>query len=323
MPILCSMPAQRTPLRSPLPQPPRPSTGRNLGTTNRLMPRVPAGASGSFARTRWTMFSVRSCSPALMKILVPSTRKLPSSGRHGPGADQAEVGAALRLGQAHGARPGPVGEPGQEDRLQPLVGVPRQRIVGALAQAGIDGEGEVGAGEHLVEGEVDQPRQALATPLGCGGDAGPAAGAEGRVRRLEPARRAHDAVLVAAALLVAGAVERCQLALGQPRRLLEHAVDQLGRGVLAAGQRGDRLASQQLVQDEPHVAQRGTVAVHQLRNGLPVSSMCSIRAMLAGWRISRMNERRSSASRSSSASGWVMSASAPPESTSARAPATT
>ena len=78
MPILCSMPAQRTPLRSPLPQPPLPSTGRNLGTTNRLMPRVPAGASGSFARTRWTMFSVRSCSPALMKILVPSTRKLPS-----------------------------------------------------------------------------------------------------------------------------------------------------------------------------------------------------------------------------------------------------
>ena len=36
--------------------------------------------------------------------------------------------------------------------------------------------------------------------------------------------------------------------------------------------------------------QRGAVAVHQLRSGLPVSSMCSIRAMLAGWRISRMND---------------------------------
>ena len=35
------------------------------------MPRVPAGASGSLASTRWMMFAVRSCSPALMKILVP------------------------------------------------------------------------------------------------------------------------------------------------------------------------------------------------------------------------------------------------------------
>ena len=35
------------------------------------MPRVPAGASGRRASTRCTMFSVRSCSPAEMKILVP------------------------------------------------------------------------------------------------------------------------------------------------------------------------------------------------------------------------------------------------------------
>ena len=149
------------------------------------MPRVPAGASGSCASTRWTMFSVRSCSPALMKILVPVDAEAAVVRRHGPGADQAEIGAALRLGQAHGARPRAVGEPGQEDRLQPLVGVQRQRVVGALAQAGIGGEGEVGAGEHLVEHEVDQLRQALAAPLGGGGDAGPAAGAEGRVGRLE------------------------------------------------------------------------------------------------------------------------------------------
>ena len=68
MPILCSMEPQPTPLRGPtLPS----SLGRNLGTRNRLMPLVPLGASGRRARTRWTMFSVRSCSPAEMKILVP------------------------------------------------------------------------------------------------------------------------------------------------------------------------------------------------------------------------------------------------------------
>ncbi len=34
-----------------------------FGTRNMEMPRVPGGASGSRASTRWTMFSVRSCSP--------------------------------------------------------------------------------------------------------------------------------------------------------------------------------------------------------------------------------------------------------------------
>ena len=173
---------------------------------------------------------------------------------HGPGANQAEVGATLRLGQAHGARPRAVGELGQEDPLQPLVGMRRERIVGAVAKAGIDGEREIGAGEHLLERDVDQFRQALAAPLGGGGDPGPAAGAERRVGRLESPRRSHDAVLVGAALLVAGAVQRRELALGKLGRLLEHAVDQLGRGLLAAWQLGERLRTQQLVQDEPHVA---------------------------------------------------------------------
>jgi hypothetical protein len=44
---------------------------RNFGTMNSEMPLVPAGASGSRASTRWTMLSVKSCSPAVMKILVP------------------------------------------------------------------------------------------------------------------------------------------------------------------------------------------------------------------------------------------------------------
>jgi hypothetical protein len=40
-----------------------PSLARNFGTRNSEMPRVPAGASGRRASTRWTMLSVRSCSP--------------------------------------------------------------------------------------------------------------------------------------------------------------------------------------------------------------------------------------------------------------------
>ncbi|MDT4830135.1 hypothetical protein FQZ97_635850 [compost metagenome] len=70
MPILCSIEPHATALRSPA----SPSAlGRNFGTMNSEMPLVPAGASGSLASTRWTMFSLMSCSPAEMKILVPDT----------------------------------------------------------------------------------------------------------------------------------------------------------------------------------------------------------------------------------------------------------
>ena len=62
---------QETPLRGPG----RPSSpGMNLGTRNNDIPRVPGGASGSFASTRCSMFSPRSCSPAEMKIFVPVMR---------------------------------------------------------------------------------------------------------------------------------------------------------------------------------------------------------------------------------------------------------
>ena len=70
MPSLCSTPMQVTSLRVP--------SGRNLGTRNRLMPFVPGGLSGVRASTRWTMFSAASCSPQVMKILVPSIRHVPS-----------------------------------------------------------------------------------------------------------------------------------------------------------------------------------------------------------------------------------------------------
>jgi hypothetical protein len=42
MPILCSMDGQLTPLRAPTPPS---ASGKNLGTMNKLMPLVPAGAS--------------------------------------------------------------------------------------------------------------------------------------------------------------------------------------------------------------------------------------------------------------------------------------
>mmetsp|Transcript_1327 Transcript_1327/g.1771 ORF Transcript_1327/g.1771 Transcript_1327/m.1771 type:complete len:288 (+) Transcript_1327:787-1650(+) len=76
MPIFFSMEPQLKLLRSPR----EPSSfTRNLGTRNMEMPFGPFGASGSLASTRWMMFSAMSCSPQVIKILVPVTLKEPSS----------------------------------------------------------------------------------------------------------------------------------------------------------------------------------------------------------------------------------------------------
>src|SRR5690554_6386744 len=76
IPIFFSMEPQLNWLRSPR----EPSSfTMNLGTRNREMPFGPLGASGSLASTRWIMFSAMSCSPQVMKILVPVTLKEPSS----------------------------------------------------------------------------------------------------------------------------------------------------------------------------------------------------------------------------------------------------
>ncbi len=45
------------------------------------MPLVPAGAPSMRASTRWMMLSVRSCSPAEMKIFWPVMAKEPSGWR--------------------------------------------------------------------------------------------------------------------------------------------------------------------------------------------------------------------------------------------------
>ena len=76
MPILCSIEPQETAFRAPS----EPSLFTIIfGTMNSDMPLVESGASGVLASTRWMMFSVRSCSPAEIKILVPVTAYEPSS----------------------------------------------------------------------------------------------------------------------------------------------------------------------------------------------------------------------------------------------------
>ena len=53
---------------------PKMVSGEWGGTMNKEMPLTVSGAPTILARTRWMMFSVRSCSPEEMKILVPVMR---------------------------------------------------------------------------------------------------------------------------------------------------------------------------------------------------------------------------------------------------------
>ena len=76
MPIFSSTALQTTPLR----RPGEPSSlTRTFGARNSEMPLTPAGAPSMRASTRWMMLSVRSCSPAEMKIFSPVIANEPSA----------------------------------------------------------------------------------------------------------------------------------------------------------------------------------------------------------------------------------------------------
>ena len=50
-----------------------------FGTINIEIPLVPSGEPGTFARTRWIIFSVILCSPKVIQTFVPVTLYVPSS----------------------------------------------------------------------------------------------------------------------------------------------------------------------------------------------------------------------------------------------------
>ena len=181
----------------------------------------------------------------------------------GLGAQQAEIGAAMRLGEAHGARPGALDHLGQEALLQLVGSMRHQRDIGAVGEAGIKAEGDVGRTHHLADDVADAFGQALAAVGGVAIEPGPAAVAEEIVGLLEALRRAHHAVLVMAALGIAGGVERQQHLLAELRHLFADRVDELFVDVLIA-ERGVIRDVVHLGEDEADVAQRRFVDLHWL-----------------------------------------------------------
>ena len=130
------------------------------------------------------------------------------AGALGAGAQRADVGAGLRLGELH--RPGPFAgdEFFQIGALERVAAVGVERIDRAHGEHRADAESHRRRVPHLGAGGVEHLRQSLAAPFRRRGQAVPAALAPGVIGLLPAGRRGDDAVLEVGASLVADPVER-------------------------------------------------------------------------------------------------------------------
>ena len=186
--------------------------------------------------------------------------------RFGAGLEQAEIGAALRLGQAHRAGPGAGDQRLEEDLLLPGLAVVMQRVDRAVRQQRKVAPGEVRRVDHFFQADADGMRHVHAAEFGRCAHAGPAAIGELVIRRLEAVGRRHRAggLVETHALFVADAVERGEHGFAHARALVEHGIDRLAVGVVEAerGEQGRHL--QDVVQGEADVVQRGGVGAHRV-----------------------------------------------------------
>ena len=171
----------------------------------------------------------------------------------GAGLQRADIGAGLRLGQVHGARPFAGDQLGQVERLLLLRAVALQELDGALGQQWAEREGHVGRLPHLLHGQRQGPGQALAAIVRIEGQGIPAALHEGPVSLYGAVRGSHHAVLEAAALLVACLIDGCQDLAGDLAGLREDRLDQIRSGFLEARKRRDPVEVGDLAQGEAHV----------------------------------------------------------------------
>ncbi len=183
--------------------------------------------------------------------------------RHRLGADQTEICAALGLGEVHGAGPFAGRHVRPVNRFQFVRRAGHQRLIGAMGQARIHGEGHVRRGGHLRDRHVQNLGQALAAHLRIGRQQRPAVLDKGFVGRREPVWRLHAGIVATdTALLVADHVQRLEHFLGELAAFGQYRVDHVARGVGKAGQVGIFLDFEHVMQHELHVANGGIVTRH-------------------------------------------------------------
>ena len=182
--------------------------------------------------------------------------------RHRLGAQQAEIGAAMRLGQVHGAGPGALDHFRQIGLLQRVGTAQQQRLDRAAGEQRAQRKRQVRRFPHFHHRRRHQLRQALAAEFERELQRIPAAFDELLVRCDETLGRGDTALVPLRALFVARLVQRREHLAAKPAALLQYLVDQLRARVLAAGELRHLIQSGELLQHELHVLQRRDVITH-------------------------------------------------------------
>ena len=115
----------------------------------------------------------------------------------GPTGEGPHIRPGLRLGQVHGASPLAGEHAGEVEVLLLGRAMVLEGVDGALGQQGAQGEGHVGAGQHLLDDDGHRPREAPAPVAGVEGDGPEAGGHILLVGRLEPFRGGDRGVVIA------------------------------------------------------------------------------------------------------------------------------
>ncbi len=176
-----------------------------------------------------------------------------------PGADGRQIRTRLRFGQVHRSGPRAGNHLRQEALLEFVGGVMRQRLHRAHGQHLAQRERQVGRFPHFGHGARHQSGHALATDVGACGHPVPSGFGELRERLREAVRRADLAGLPAASLAIAGRVQRRQHFGRETTRLGEDRLHQLRFGLLESLETGDFGKPCQMLEDKPHVVQRGGI----------------------------------------------------------------
>ena len=175
---------------------------------------------------------------------------------------QAQIGAAMRLGQTHGAAPFARHHLRHDVLLHPVRAGGGQCGIGCAGQTRIHRERLVGRNSHLGNRHGQHDRQTgTAKGLRCA-QAVPARLAIGFVSVLESLRRAHHAVFEMAAFFIAALVQRLQHFFGKLRRVGQNVVHQIGRHLLELRQIALLFQLQKFGDEELYVIDRGAIARH-------------------------------------------------------------
>ncbi len=184
----------------------------------------------------------------------------------GAGLHQAQVGAAARFGQAHGAGPFARYHLWHDVLLHPVRRGVQDRAIGARRQHRIHGQRLVGAHAEFTDRHGDQGRHPRAARCLRRAQPAPAGFAVGAIRLLEALRRDYRAIFETAAFRVAGLVQRVQHLFTEFSRIGENVVGKLRRQVGKPRQVAMLFRFQDFTDQETVVVDGGAIDGHRGRS---------------------------------------------------------